>query len=266
MTHQLLIVRPDGSVELSCDDASSLDGSAIHEQKLPEQKLLKQKPKPVTQIVVLKRSNSQSSLSSLSDISEFNMGAVPLDTQHVNLEHAHVWLSSEFLTPARCFPLTCQSDEYYISAGELLFIVPDGGPVQFITGDRPQEFFGTEVCLVRNHRFHGIYFLRTNGIVGREVMHMIAENLAASCPIAERNRIYLLNKSYFVERIIGRDCGLVVGCTEKPYSPMLSHMGLAFYHKSMLVFTSPQAMTTARLGSMSMYPAGFPLVEYTSDS
>lgn len=134
----------------------------------------------------------------------------------------------------------------HIKGQEYLYIIPDGGPVQFIRGDRPQEFFGTEVCLVRNHRFEGFYFLRTNGIVQSSILDIITANIIRECTIEIRNRVYIETQQFLNERVVGINCGMFVEYIGFPYSISFSMKGLEIYNKAMLVFSSPSTMDIAR--------------------
>ncbi len=42
----------------------------------------------------------------------------------------------------------------------MYFINPDGGDIQFLIHDKPQEFIGRNACLVRNDRYDGCYAVR----------------------------------------------------------------------------------------------------------
>lgn len=126
--------------------------------------------------------------------------------------------------------------------------MPEGGAIQFINGDRPQEFIGTEVCLVRNHRFNGFYFLRTNGLVAPTVLDMIAENILCELSIEDRNHSYCDEKKFLNEPTVGVTCGLYIDFVLEPYAISFSMRGLEMHSKAMLIFSSPAAMELARAG------------------
>lgn len=140
------------------------------------------------------------------------------------------------------------SGHHHIPTNEFLYITPEGGPIQFIKGDRPQEFIGSEVCLVRNHRFKGLYFLRTNGLVAPTVLDLIAENIICEISIEDRNRVYCEEKKFLDEPTVGVTCGLFIDFTLEPYAISFSMRGLEVHSKAMLVFSSPAAMEFARSG------------------
>jgi len=135
----------------------------------------------------------------------------------------------------------------FLPAGEVIYILPDGGPVIFLKGDRPQEFFGTEACLVRNHRFDGFYFIRTNGIITADVMAVAAARFASRCSLNELNRNYLKNREFNKERVVGATCGLYVDLLQMPLQVTLSLTSVEMYQKATLVFLSPpsQALLAA---------------------
>jgi len=153
----------------------------------------------------------------------------------------------KFLLLSRRLPLHLTSPtDFYLPPGEHLFILPDGGAIHFIAGDRPQEFFGSEACIVRNHRFDGLYFLRTNLIMKMEVLQLIAGNFVRNGTVEARNYVYLSNQAHVGERIVGISCGLYVGDTMGPLPIYFSPLGLDLHNRSMLMCHSPWAMSSMR--------------------
>jgi hypothetical protein len=136
----------------------------------------------------------------------------------------------------------------HLPPGEHLYVYGEGGPIIFIKGDRPQQYFGRDICLVRNHRFEGIYFLRTNHVVRQDIIEMIAANMVRQRPIEERNRVYLDKKVFKRENVIGINIGVYVDETESPLPIYFSPRGIELYNRAMLVSSSPHVSGMGSFG------------------
>lgn len=92
---------------------------------------------------------------------------------------------------------------------------PDAGRIKFLYGDKPQEFFGHEACLVRNPSISGLYAIRT--ILDMPLSQMLKHKVMfeSSISLEQRNMEYYRNGPYLNERIVGVNCGTLASLSDR---------------------------------------------------
>jgi hypothetical protein len=90
---------------------------------------------------------------------------------------------------------------------ENVYLLKDAGNILFCEGDRPQEFYGKEACLVLNHDKGGRYILRTDGSISKELLESLGESIIKAVPMTERWSRYCDESRWRTEKVVGEECG-----------------------------------------------------------